>query len=103
MSIPASRQPAAQALLAAAAIILAGVSLPPPAAAQGPAVGARLPAGVKGTEKFWNDGLSGEAILQLRAAALCDDNRLTRFLDNRPGHPFHPNVPSQPPPSAIAA
>lgn len=62
-----------------------------------------LNARVKGTEKFWNDGLSGEAILQLRAAALCDDNRLTRFLDNRPGHPFHPNVPSQPPPSAIAA
>ena len=62
-----------------------------------------LNARVKGTEKFWNDGASGEAILQLRAAALCDDDRLTRFLDNRPGHPFQPNVPSQPPPSAIAA
>lgn len=47
---------------------------------------------VKGTEKFWNDGLDGEAILQLRADALCDDNRLCRYLENRPGHPFHPNV-----------
>jgi len=51
-----------------------------------------LNARVKGTEKFWNDGASGEAILQLRAAALCDDDRLSRFLDNRPGHPFHPNA-----------
>jgi hypothetical protein len=49
---------------------------------------------VKGTEKFWNDGPSGEAILQIRAAALCDDDRLTDFLQNRPGHPFHPNVPA---------
>jgi len=51
---------------------------------------------VKGTEKFWNDGVSGEAILQLRAAALCDDDRLSVFLHNRPGHPFHPNVPRYP-------
>lgn len=48
---------------------------------------------VKGTEKFWNDGASGEAILQIRAAVLCDDDRLSNFLHNRPGHPFHPNVP----------
>lgn len=47
---------------------------------------------VKGTEKFWNDGPNGEAILQLRAAALCDDDRLRQFLHNRPGHPYHPNV-----------
>jgi len=52
---------------------------------------------VKGTEKFFNDGTSGEAILQLRAAALCDDARLERFLANRPGHPFHPNVPRRSP------
>jgi hypothetical protein len=51
---------------------------------------------VKGTEKFWNDGGSGEAILQIRAAALCDDERLSEFLKRRPGHPFHPNVPIQP-------
>lgn len=47
---------------------------------------------VKGTEKFWDDGASGEAILQIRAAALCDDDRLTTYLQNRPGHPFHPNA-----------
>ncbi len=51
---------------------------------------------VKGTEKFWNDGASGEAILQIRAAALCDDDRLTKFLANRQGHPFHPNVQQAP-------
>ncbi len=51
---------------------------------------------IKGTEKFWNDGVSGEAILQLRAAALCDDDRLCDFLHHRPGHPFHPNVPRCP-------
>ena len=47
---------------------------------------------VKGTEKFWNDGPNAEAILQLRAAALCDDERLTVFLRSRPGNPFHSNV-----------
>ena len=56
---------------------------------------------VKGTEKFWNDGAGGEAILQIRAAALCDDDRLSNFLDSRPGHPFHPNVP-RPPSQSIA-
>ena len=50
---------------------------------------------VKGTEKFWNDGASGEAILQIRAAALCDDDRLSNFLRSRPGHPFHPNARPQ--------
>ncbi len=51
---------------------------------------------VKGTEKFWNDGASGEAILQIRAAALCEDDRLSNFLHSRPGHPFHPNAPQHP-------
>ena len=51
---------------------------------------------VKGTEKFWNDGASAEAILQIRAAALCDDNRLSNFLHSRPGHPFHPNATNPP-------
>ena len=51
---------------------------------------------VKGTEKFWGDGPSAEAILQLRAAALCDDNRLTRHMTARPGNPFHPNVKATP-------
>ena len=58
---------------------------------------------VKGTEKFWNDGPSGEAILQIRAAALCDDDRLSEFLNNRPGHPFHTNVKNSKPPIAAAA
>jgi hypothetical protein len=56
---------------------------------------------VKGTEKFWNDGPSAEGILQIRAAALCDDDRLTAFLRYRPGHPFHPNV-THPPSLATA-
>lgn len=51
---------------------------------------------VKGTEKFWNDGASSEAILQIRAAALCDDDRLSEFMHNRPGCPFHPNVRREP-------
>ena len=33
---------------------------------------------VKGTEMFWNDPEGAEAILQVRAATLCDDNRLGR-------------------------
>ena len=37
---------------------------------------------VKGTEKFWNP-THGETILQLRAAYLCDDERLTKHLKNR--------------------
>jgi hypothetical protein len=42
---------------------------------------------VKGTEKFWNHPGGAEAILQVRAAMLCDDDRLTRFLASRPGSP----------------
>jgi hypothetical protein len=42
----------------------------------------------KGTEMFWNDRAGAEAILQVRAAALSDDERLTRHLDTRPGSPF---------------
>ena len=51
---------------------------------------------VKGTEKFWNDGPSAESILQIRAAALCDDDRFENHLRNRPGNPFHPNVKQKP-------
>jgi hypothetical protein len=40
---------------------------------------------VKGTEMFWNDPEGAEAILQVRAAALCDDDRLGRYLRTRPG------------------
>jgi hypothetical protein len=45
---------------------------------------------VKGTEKFWNDGPSGEAILQIRAALLSDDDRLAAWLQTRPISPFSP-------------
>jgi hypothetical protein len=43
---------------------------------------------VKGTEKFWNEG-GAEAVLQVRAAVLCDDDRLAKHLAGRPGSPFH--------------
>lgn len=40
---------------------------------------------VKGTEMFWNHPDGAEAILQVRAAALSDDDRLSRHLRTRPG------------------
>jgi hypothetical protein len=43
---------------------------------------------VKGTEMTWNDPEGAEAILQLRAAALCDDGRLDDYLRHRPGYPL---------------
>lgn len=58
---------------------------------------------VKGTEKFWNDGPNAEAILQVRAAALCDDDRLKDHMRNRPGNPFRPNVKAKPPSETTAA
>jgi len=42
---------------------------------------------VKGTEKFWNHPEGAEAIMQVRAAMLSDDDRLGRFLASRPGSP----------------
>lgn len=41
----------------------------------------------KGTEMFWSRGAGAEAILQIRAAVLCDDNRLARYLQRRKGNP----------------
>lgn len=43
---------------------------------------------VKGTEMFWNDPDGGEAILQVRAATLSDDDRLSKHIHTRPGNPF---------------
>ena len=43
---------------------------------------------VKGTEMFWDDPAGAEAILHLRAASLCDDDRLNEYLKTRPGYPF---------------
>lgn len=40
---------------------------------------------IKGSEMFWNNPAGAEAILQIRAAALCDDDRLTRMMTHRPG------------------
>jgi len=39
----------------------------------------------KGTEMFWNNPAGAEAILQIRSAALSDDDRLVRFLTRRVG------------------
>ena len=55
---------------------------------------------VKGTEKFWNDGPSGEAILQLRAAVISDGDRLERWVGNRPISPFSPRCRSTMPANA---
>lgn len=43
---------------------------------------------VKGTEMFWNEPAGAEAILQLRSASLCEDERLASHLRHRPGHPY---------------
>lgn len=44
---------------------------------------------VKGTEKFWNRPAGAESILQVRAAALGDDDRLSQWILNRPGSQFY--------------
>jgi hypothetical protein len=43
---------------------------------------------VKGRDKYWNITEGSEAILQLRAAVLSEDDRLERFFAQRPGCPF---------------
>lgn len=43
---------------------------------------------VKGTEKFWDNPEGAEAILQVRAALLSDDDRLPDYIASRPGSPF---------------
>ena len=43
---------------------------------------------VKGTEKFWDNPEGVEAILQVRGGQLCDDDRLSEYIVNRPGSPF---------------
>ena len=40
---------------------------------------------IKGTEMFWNNPSGAEAILQIRSAALSDDDRLVRAMTHRPG------------------
>jgi len=43
---------------------------------------------VKGKDKHWNRPEGGEAILQLRAAVLSQDDRLARYFAHRPGCPY---------------
>ena len=43
---------------------------------------------VKGTEKFWNRPEGAENILQIRAAALCDDDRLSQWIIRPTGFVF---------------
>jgi hypothetical protein len=42
---------------------------------------------VKGRDKWWNAPDGAEAILQVRAAVLSEDDRLARHFANRPGSP----------------
>ncbi len=42
---------------------------------------------VKSREKFWNRPAGAEAMLQLRAAVLSEDDRLARFFAQRAGNP----------------
>lgn len=43
---------------------------------------------VKGWDKWWNRGEGVEAMLQVRAAVLSEDDRLARYFAERPGHPY---------------
>ena len=43
---------------------------------------------VKATEKFWDNPEGAEAILQVRAARLSDDDRLEDYITSRAGRAF---------------
>jgi hypothetical protein len=43
---------------------------------------------VKSKQKYFNRPDGAEAILQLRAAVLSEDDRLVRFFEQRPGNPY---------------
>lgn len=43
---------------------------------------------VKSRQKYWNRPAGAEAILQLRAAVLSEDDRLERYFAERPGSPY---------------
>ncbi len=55
---------------------------------------------VKGTEMFWNDPEGAEAIQQVRAAALSDDDSLSKHVRTRPRCPFTRRATSRPEPPA---
>jgi hypothetical protein len=48
---------------------------------------------VKGQQKHWSRPAGAESILQLRAALLSEDDRLSRYFANRPGSPFRKRRP----------
>jgi hypothetical protein len=50
---------------------------------------------VKGTEKFWDNPEGAEAILQVRAAQLSDDDRLGDYIANRPGSAYRQYAPRE--------
>ena len=43
---------------------------------------------LKSRQKYWNRPSGAEAILQLRAAVLSEDERLERHFAQRPGNPY---------------
>ncbi len=47
---------------------------------------------VKSKQKYWNRPKGAEAILQLRACVLSEDDRLERFFAQRPGNPHRRKV-----------
>jgi hypothetical protein len=47
---------------------------------------------VKGRDKYWNRSAGAEAILQVRAAVLSEDDRLARYFAQRPGNPYRRHV-----------
>jgi hypothetical protein len=49
---------------------------------------------VKAPEKFWNCPEGAEAILQLRAVVLSEDDRLARYFAERPGNPYRRHKPA---------
>jgi hypothetical protein len=50
---------------------------------------------VKGKDKYWDRPDGAEAILQVRAALLSEDDRLRRHVLGRPGNPYRRRKPAQ--------
>jgi len=53
---------------------------------------------VKGKDKYWDRPEGAEAILQVRAALLSEDDRLKRHILNRPGSHYRRRRPAERPP-----
>lgn len=52
---------------------------------------------LKSRQKYWDrlEGEGGEAMLQLRAAVLSEDDRLARHFGDRPGNPYRRHYPDK--------